>query len=215
MFLHNADGNVIKLDEILTDINDKSQKFRKSSEVWDRKEFRCEIERIISDVGKQYFVLAGKSTGKSLLFRVLEKENPKKIFMVNLQSEPNILKGLLSTLRDRQWADLDTQTKMKKLLLNFALVHVKNILPKDSGLKAEDIDKFISIAQTLSDSVKSLTVLINELVITLGEITLVIDEANIAFTMSAETSQEKIDATKEALNLFTTITKSQNKVTMS
>jgi hypothetical protein len=49
----------------------------------------------------------------------------------------------------------------------------------------------------------------------LGSITLVVDEANIALTITDKTSATKIEATKQALALLTTLSKELNKVTMS
>ena len=48
-----------------------------------------------------------------------------------------------------------------------------------------------------------------------GAITLVIDEANIAFTITDITSADDIKATKQALALFTSLTKENNKVIKS
>jgi hypothetical protein len=215
LFLHNAGGNITKLEETVKNMNDKISKFKVSDEVWDRNEFTTVIESIIAGVGKFIFVLAGKTTGKSLLFRSLEKQFPMKVFMLNLQTKPNILKGLLSTLRKRQWADDDTQERIKKMILNASSAVIKEAIPEDFGVNAENIENLFGLAAGESDSIEILSDLIDELVAGLGEITLVIDKADVAFKISPDASQDEIKAAKEALALFTTLTKSQNKVTMS
>eukprot|EP00596_Hydrurales_sp_CCMP1899_P003850 CAMPEP_0119037676 /NCGR_PEP_ID=MMETSP1177-20130426/6174_1 /TAXON_ID=2985 /ORGANISM="Ochromonas sp, Strain CCMP1899" /LENGTH=455 /DNA_ID=CAMNT_0006999277 /DNA_START=177 /DNA_END=1544 /DNA_ORIENTATION=- len=212
LFLHNAGGNITKLEETVKNMNDKISKFKVSDEVWDRNEFTTVIESIIAGVGKFIFVLAGKTAGKSLLFRSLEKQFPMKVFMLNLQTKPNILKGLLSTLRKRQWADDDTQERIKKMILNASSAVIKEAIPEDFGVNAENIENLFGLAAGESDSIETLSNLIDELVAGLGEITLVIDEADVAFKISPDASQDEIKAAKEALALFTTLTKSQNKV---
>lgn len=111
--------------------------------------------------------------------------------MVNLQTEPSILKGLLSTLQDRQWADCNTNQKINNIILNTGSKILKSSLSKDFVLNSECVDRFVGVVREHTDSVKSLSILIDELVVGLGKITLVIDEANIAFKISADTSQDK------------------------
>jgi hypothetical protein len=56
---------------------------------------------------------------------------------------------------------------------------------------------------------------LNTFVDALGSITLIIDEANISLTINDKTPIEKIESTKQALALFTTLTKEEKKVSVS
>ena len=78
-------------------------------------------------------------------------------------------------------------------------------------IKPDEVQRFLDIAYARPDS-EALPALINDLVKGLGEITLVIDEANIAFTILSTASEARIEPVKEALALFTTLTKEQKKV---
>jgi hypothetical protein len=62
------------------------------------------------------------------------------------------------------------------------------------------------------EAVESLPSLITELVKHRGQVTLIIDEANIAFTIADDTTPEKIENLKAALALFTQLTKQLLKV---
>jgi hypothetical protein len=210
--LNNAGGNFTLLDENLKNMSDKAKAFIQSNEVWNRKELITSIESITEDKGKFVCILAGKSTGKSIVLSDIEKRFPAKVFTVDLRAHPNILTGLMWTLSDRQ--KLDITDKLKKIFNNVAskfamrLLDIKNIITED------DLQKYLDIALSKPDTVKSLTKLIDELLTALGGITLVIDEANIALTVSEVTSEADIKATKQALALFTRLTKQTNKVTM-
>jgi hypothetical protein len=193
--LSNAGGNTTKLNDILKNMRDKAKKFIKSDEVWDRKGLITSIEDIIADDGNFVCILAGKSTGKSLVLRSIEKKFPAKVFRVNLRIHPDMLTGLLWTLRDRQ--KLDIKDKLKDVTVNVVGVASKIIsqyLRVDNIFTDEDFKDSLKIAlkEQGPDDLQSL---INNLVKNLGGITLVIDEANIALTISDKT-EAKIEATK-------------------
>jgi hypothetical protein len=90
---------------------------------------------------------------------------------------------------------------------------ISQYLRVDNIFTDEDFKDSLKIAlkEQGPDDLQSL---INNLVKNLGGITLVIDEANIALTITDKTSATKIEATKQALALFTSLTKENNQVTM-
>ena len=213
--LSNAGGNTTKLNENLKSMRDKAKKFIKSDEVWDRKELINSIEDIIADDGNFVCLLAGKSTGKSLVLSSVEKKFPAKVFRVNLRIHPDMLTGLLWTLRDRQ--KLDIKDKVKDVTVNLVRVASKIIsqyLRVDNIFTDEDFKDSLKIALK-EQGPEDLQSLIKNLVKNLGGITLVIDEANISLTITDKTSAADIKATKQALALFTSLTKEDNQVTMS
>jgi hypothetical protein len=61
-------------------------------------------------------------------------------------------------------------------------------------------------------AVKSLPSLIAELIYYRGPITLIIDEANIAFNITKDTTPEKIEKLQEALAMFTLMIKQLGEV---
>jgi hypothetical protein len=90
---------------------------------------------------------------------------------------------------------------------------ISQYLRVDNIFTDEDFKDSLKIALK-EQGPEDLQSLINNLVKNLGGITLVIDEANIALTISDKTSAAKIEATKQALALFTSLTKEGNQVTM-
>ena len=212
---HNAGGNTTKLNENLKSINEKVNFFVESNEVWDRKVLMTSIEDIIFSKGKFVCLLAGKSTGKTLVLTSIEKKFPAKVFKVNLRIHPDILTGLLWTLRDRQHLDLKDNLKDASVnIFSKTLCHYFGA-SVDTIFTDEDFQKYLKIARPGKQSVEGLQSLIDSLVKNLKGITLVIDEANIALTITDKTSETKIEATKQALALFTSLTKESNQVKMS
>jgi hypothetical protein len=210
--LKNAGGNTTKLNENLKHMSDKAEEFIQSDEVWNRKELITSVENIIDRKGKFVCLLAGKSTGKSLVLSTIEKRFPTKVLTVDLRAHPDILKGLLYTIRDRQM--LDIKDKAIEIAVNVFSKMVKNFLLIDKDLKDEEFQKYLNIAFAKSDH-KDLATVLKELVEGLGAITLVVDESNISLTISETTSNEEVKSTKQALALFTRLTKQTNKVTIS
>jgi hypothetical protein len=135
-----------------------------------------------------------------------------KVYKVDLRIHPDILIGLLWTLRDRQM--LDVKDKVKKIAADVASKVIKQYFSVDEVFTEEDFKKYLKIVLAKRDP-EDLQSVINNLVKNLGAITLVIDEANIALTITDKTSADEVKATKQALALFTTLTKQENKVTIS
>jgi hypothetical protein len=145
--LKNAGGNTTKLDENLKNMSDKAEEFIQSDEVWNRKELITSIENIIARKGKFVCILAGKNTGKSLVLSSIEKRFPAKVFKLNLRKHPDILTGLLWTLRDRQ--KLDIKVKVKEMFVNVVDVASKvlsHYLGMDNIFTDEDFKKYLKIA---------------------------------------------------------------------
>ena len=206
----NAGGDTTRLNEDLKRMAAKAGSYIKSDVLWNRDELKSCLHNIVSDEGRFVCLLAGKSTGKSLVLKKLQEGSPDKVFVVNLRLNPNILTGLVKTLRDRQQWDM--QEKAKEILVRVVTSFAMQSNPLVSlVVKPDEVQKYFNVPHARPDS-EALPALINDLVSGLGEVTLVIDEANIAFTILSTTPYSEIKAVKEALGLFTTLTKEQKKV---
>lgn len=206
----NAGGDTARLNDDLKRMAAKAGSYIKSGALWNRDELKSCLHNIVSDEGRFVCLLAGKSTGKSLVLKKLQEESPDKVFVINLRLNPNILTGLVKTLRDRQQWDM--QEKAKEILVRVVTSFAMQSNPLVSlVVKLDEVQKYFNVPHARPDS-EALPALINDLVKGLGEITLVIDEANIAFTILSTTPYFEIKAVKEALALFTTLTKEQKKV---
>ena len=98
--LKNADGNIVNLRKDLKRISNKADRFIQSDKVWNRKQLITSLESIVARKGKFVCLLAGKNTGKSLVLKDIQKRFPASVYVVNLRIHPDILGGLLWTLRD-------------------------------------------------------------------------------------------------------------------
>ena len=192
-------GETKELKKYLQDTVKRAQAYMKNQEdIWDRDELKDQLNRIIGTEGNFVCLLGGKSTGKSLVLRHFEKKNLTNVFIVNLRGteKGDILKELLRVLTKRKsyYTGLVDQAK-KKAVLALILVGYSEILA--------DFEKILGN----EEAVESLPSLITELVKHRGKVTLIIDEANIAFTITDDTTPEKIENLKAALALFTQLTK--------
>ena len=206
----NAGGDTARLNEDLKRISQKATSYIESDVLWNRDELKSCLHNVVMRKGRFVCLLAGKSTGKSLVLKKLQEGSPDKVFVVNLRLNPNILTGLVKTLRDRQQWDM--QEKAKEILVRVVTSFAMQSNPLVSlVVKPDEVQKYFNVPHARPDS-EALPALINDLVSGLGEVTLVIDEANIAFTILSTTPYSEIKAVKEALGLFTTLTKEQKKV---
>ena len=192
----------INLPEIIS----KAKVFiHNQTEIWDRDDLQNALEFVFADESNFVCLLGGKSTGKSLITKNLEQLSMGTIFRVNLRGGSDILTGLKEVLLEQRdyykfWGNQELTKRIAKF-----------------GTLAAEVAVFETIVSALtkilSNRDASLKSLIKELVNSREDkITLIIDEANIAFIIKPETSEDKIEAASEALALFTMLTKESQKV---
>ena len=169
-------------------------------EVWDREELKRAIQDIIADCGKFVCLLGGKSTGKSLVLEYLEKRNMGTVFIVDLRvRDKDILKALLTVLETRRdyYVNLDNQTPTIEAVLKAGEVFASVV---GKGAAYGQFLTTVTAFMKMNSAKKTLEVLIDGLIKVEGEkVTIIIDEANVAFTIKPETKEEKIDAASDAL----------------
>ena len=196
----------------LTEIIEKAEAFMMNqTEIWDRDDLQDALKVVFAQCSQLVCLLGGKSTGKSLVLRNLERLNKGTVFRVNLREGSDILKALLKVLEERRnyYLYLESENTM-------------NIAGKIASVAAEMTGKGVEYRRVLTvfdallnnnNATKSLEGLIKELVKSREDkITLIIDEANIAFIIKPETKEEKIESVRDALALFTVLTKETRKV---
>ena len=153
-------------------------------------------------------MLGGKNTGKSFVMEEMERLE-KKVFLVDLRRNSDILSSLVDNLKERQlrFKLTDFNNAFVKVIAGIVLKwtddKVKNIVSQADYLKVVDalIKKPAALASVLQD-----------LSTGFKGITLIVDEANIALTITDSTTEAKIDATKEALAILTRLTKQKQAV---
>ena len=219
--LHNialaeAHGNATECKNKIAEIIKTAKIFMANrDEVWDSDELKCALQAIIADRGKLVCLLGGKSTGKSLVIRYLEKLSLKDrymgtVFVVNQRVEgSDILTGLIAVLQERRNFYLKSQEE-SDFFISLAGLAV-SFFAEDKEYEA--FSK-VMIALSNNNNVKQpLKVLIKELLTRVeGNVTLIIDEANIAFTITQNTKEEKVEALKGILAQITHLTKESGKV---
>lgn len=212
--LAEAQGNATECKNNMTEIIKKASIYMANrDEVWDRDELKSALLEFIAGFGKFGCLLGGKSTGKSLVLKWLENGNMGTVFIVNLRnSGDDILKGLLAVLEKRRDYYLDLDKQQPAIT---AAVKVGQVVAGFLG-KGESYGEFLKVFNSLvemNSAKQPLEILIDELIRVEGEkITIIIDEANIAFTIKPDTDKNKIDAASVALAMFTLLTKESNKV---
>ena len=151
--------------------------------------------------GKFSCLLGGKSTGKSL---VLKSINDSNVFVVNLRKNKNMLTGLIKTLQSKGFVAIQN---IQQGILQATL----KIIGKGTGDKVD----FQQLWDDILGKPKSFELfqdIILGLVESLGTVTLIFDEANLALNIDDSTSSEYIESLKDALALFILLTKEELKV---
>ena len=126
---------------------------------------------------------------------------------MDLRRNSDILSSLVENLKERQLRFKLTDINFVKVIAGIVLKwtddKVKNIVSQADYLKVVDalIKKPAALASALQD-----------LSTGFKGITLIVDEANIALTITDSTTEAKIDATKEALAILTRLTKQKQAV---
>ena len=211
--LENANGDQEKMQKTLDNLVQTADNFIDSRIVWDRQEFINSLENIIKRKGNFACVLAGKTTGKTLVLKDLQNRFPEKVFCVDLRrSSSDILTGLLAVLKQKinVHDGLFSLSETSRRFLEQVVVDCVEIVAPKENIDF-DLQKYIDIIKK-SNYNTVLETLIEKLVAKLGSITLIIDEANLALTIDDDTSEEDIKATRKALALFTSLTKVDNQV---
>jgi AAA+ ATPase superfamily predicted ATPase len=166
---------------------------------------------IISTVGNFVCLLGGKSTGKSFVIRHFEENDRNTVFVVDLRKHGgDILKGLLQVLKERRnrYIDLAKEIEGASILARALTIFTKNKYYSEILKIIAELEKVLGNEL----AVKSLPSLIEELINHRGNITLIIDESNIAFNITKDTTTEEIKGLKEALAMFTLMTKQSRQV---
>ena len=206
VFMTYWNGDLLKFDQNLTEIIKKATTFVESKELWNREEIKSELDTILN--GKSNFVcfLAGKSTGKSLIVKNFQNQYKEKVFVVNLRQNLNMLEALIDTLRKNE---SEISIALKKFMIDSSTNVVEKITFET--IKAEHLRSLVNYSSESTEQ-NAFSKLVNQLISKLGVITLIIDEANLALNISDRTSMSDILVAKQALALFTTLTKEERKV---
>ena len=204
-------NSTVEADVYIRDIFEKATHFMRSDIVWNRDELKNAISSII-DEGEGVFccLLGGKSTGKSLVLSKLIKQNTtRSIVYVNLRLTKGILYGLIESLKRDSFSIFAAARKALSKLLSLNIPLGPALTARSS---LSDFAEYIADDKELKDVVKLKSLL--EKVAKKGKpnaagcgLTVIIDEANEAFTQSPDK-----EAAHEALTVFTALTKEQRKV---
>ena len=213
MFIYNVLNedvveNMSTADETLEQIVQRAKYFMRSNKLWNRDKFQSALKDIINEEGMFACVLGGKNTGKSFVMEEMERLE-KKVFLVDLRRNSDILGSLVEKLRE-------SQLRFKFTDLNNAFVKViAGAVLKWTDGKVKDIVSqadYQMVVDALIKKPAALASVLEDLSTGFGGITLIVDEANIALTITDSTTEAKIDATREALAILTRLTKQKQAV---
>lgn len=225
------------IDAYLFQLNENKKAWMKSNNFHDRELILKSVLSVMNNEGQFACLLGGKSTGKTLLFDHLSKEenNEKNLSLVHLNMrkfpDGDILKALLTYLLNTK-TEKTTQIVFKsffsfisKKIDNFKddlIVELAKVLKEniDVDIPSEFIEKFkdyktvdllnilrtnnVTDADVLSDLLYRLTV-------AFGNVTVVIDEANLALTPKVH-DEARLDKAQKDLEVLTQLSKESKKV---
>jgi hypothetical protein len=203
--LGEVNGITKRLEETLTVINGKAKDFIGSRDtVWGCDDLMKAINDILLDEGQFTCLLGGKSSGKSLVIKGLLDDCNHPIIVMNMRLHSGkILEGLKSALGS------------KSNLRNLLFFRYEEDLT-DPEREAEKIimmmRKFFT-ACAACVTLRSLFGVIEDLC--KNCVTLVLDEADAAFTVTEDTTAAELKEMKELLGLLKILTKESGMVQYS
>ena len=193
--------------------------FIMKDEVFDREEILSQFRSLIRERGNFVCLLGGKSTGKSLIFQHLQNSNfsekNESVFIIDMRLygvKRDMLESLLKSLS--QTKTVRAKEFIKKVVTEAIVPFVSSSISPYVGeeLTAKSIASIMEEIQKnrLNES-EILEKLLSELSILFGNMTIVIDEANLAFD-PYNSNDETLNKAKADLQVFTRLTKQTKKV---
>jgi hypothetical protein len=200
----------LSTNEYLKKIAKAANNYVNSDDVHDRG-FLFEVLQIIccdaEVTGEFVCLLGGKSTGKSKLLKSLSKGHDGRVFYVDLRKDKTISKGLLSVLTKLP------QPETVGNIINEILKEIEIDVPRsDSTSNVKVTIKGVVDAQKGVSEFYKVRQIIEGVVKILRPITVIIDEANIAFKVNELTTNDEIENTRDVLQLLTALTKQDRQV---
>lgn len=208
------EGNEESIEDYFKRININAVKFIMEDELYDCEEIFSYLLDILESKGNFVCVLGGKSTGKSLMFRHLEKKancfSIVKVDMRYYSEKRNILDALLRTLSK-------LKTFKMKFIDSLKVAITIAVGEKASETKIENLIGAGTIMEFLWENKAQESIVLETLLTDLSKklpnLTIIIDEANLAFD-PMNSSDEILNKVKADLQVFTVLTKQTNKVSL-
>ncbi len=181
------------IDEYLSRLSDNKLAWLEKNSFYDRELILQSIKSVIANKGQFVCLLGGKSTGKTLLFdHLTQPENNFKhnsVIHLNMRDFPqgDILKALLARLLNSRTertysklSDAATAATLDKLYQVFSVYLSAQGIPLPENLQVTEILNLLR-EKNITDS-DAIMDLLSRLSVAFGNITAVIDEANLALT---------------------------------
>jgi Cdc6-like AAA superfamily ATPase len=189
----------------------------RNNSFFDRELILKSVNSIINNEGQFICLLGGKSTGKTLLWDHLTnaKNNEKHLSVIHLNmrtfGDADILKALLTYL-EKTKTERVTQFVLETVSSFFTntIDSVKNYILQRNDFKTADL---LNLLRThhINDS-EVLKELLRRLSLMFGNITVVIDEANLAFTEEVDRDLTRLMKAKRDLEALTSLSKELKQV---
>jgi len=212
-----SEGSGRNIEEYLNSIKFSAKEFILKKEVYDREEILHSIRTLIRDSGNFVCLLGGKSTGKSLIFKHFEdpRNHEKHLSLINIDmrsyaEKRNILEALLKSLAKTKTHNSievikSTIEKVMPALISTIVSSIGIDAPVDVGVIMK------ALKENNANESEILECLLMELSFTFGNLTIIIDEANLAFD-PFNSSVEILNKAKADLQVFTRLTKQMSMV---
>ena len=146
-------------------------------------------------------MLGGRNTGKTFVMERLEQ----KVIVVNLRRNSDILRSLVEKLWERRlsYKPTDFNNAMLKFLVGIFYKWTDGKVKENMVSQAD----YQMVVDAVIKKPAALSCVLEDISIGYDGITLIVDEANIAFTIKDFTTAAEIKAATETLNAFTRLTK--------
>ena len=220
-FQKKAENKNKDLQNYLYNIENKIDTFVKGNEVWDREDLKSSLDIIYEKKGSFAFLLGGKSTGKSLVLKDFGTRQTN-VILVDMRVKGKkvpILKAILDNLQKTETVTrINFVKNSTEAIVDSTIAFLRPFFKESSeavGKVKECIAKLVEKTFEQKDltEAEKLIWFVEKFVFLFGPMTIVIDEANLAFDTEKKVNKEMSEEyLKQILAAFTALTKQEKMV---
>ena len=207
-----SDYSEAEAEAYLNEISEKVAAYMRTDAVWSQDELKNSLSRIVDErSGKFCCILGGVNTGKSLvLSELMSRNNTQSVALVDMRDGNSVLEGLIWSLR-RDYSEVFYAALLEVVKTLPSRFSVTDSIRLTYSSTQDDMLSYFLETDRISD-VRKLGLLLSEVAKKSPKnaagcgLTLIIDQANIAFTDRSD------EDARRTLALFVALTKKRHEV---
>ncbi|RYY88897.1 hypothetical protein EON63_01620 [archaeon] len=195
--MRDTNNNWRAIEPYLRKAHTAARDFLYSGEVADRQQLRFTLSSLAELRGQYILLLGSKSIGKSCVLKDLEKRHCERVFRIDMRQNKDLIAGIMGALK----MQYRYQEKSVRSLVT-TIVQAATVLVKELARL-----KNMKFTTTVTDEKNTLIFVLLQMVRQFGHITIIIDEATMAFKKPFLQDDKDVALAKTNLEIFASLTK--------